>query len=260
MEHPSPNQKGITPQRVGKIALLFVLLFATVTGVSSLAYTVALPLVKPYRSWDPYGCFLLISAHHIVQAALTLLLLCLLRSTRTATWADMGFHAGKASLGLKPTLLFCALWLFAQFGLSLWLKTTAGAEVGLAYPPTVTNLVGNGLFELLLSGTSEELLFRALPIALTIRALGPDLSANRAAQGVGIALATLIFTLAHIQFQWFPLQITHFSLPQILTCCISGSFFGYLFVKTKSVLAPMIAHNLLNAVITLTAALMTVAL
>ncbi len=67
---------------------------------------------------------------------------------------------------------------------------------------------------------------------------------------VAIACSTVIFMLAHINFNLNPFVITHFSLAQQLTCLIFGTFYGWLLVKTKSVIGPMLAHNLLNGVIT----------
>ncbi|MFP4016478.1 MAG: type II CAAX prenyl endopeptidase Rce1 family protein [Halanaerobiales bacterium] len=50
--------------------------------------------------------------------------------------------------------------------------------------------------------------------------------------------------------------MTYFNSLQQLTCLIFGVFYGYLFVKTRSVFGPILAHNLLNGVITISTILL----
>jgi membrane protease YdiL (CAAX protease family) len=67
---------------------------------------------------------------------------------------------------------------------------------------------------------------------------------------VAIACATLIFMLAHINFNL--IRLPSRTLPSAADHLpIFGAFYGGLMVKTKSVVGPMLAHNLLNGVITL---------
>jgi membrane protease YdiL (CAAX protease family) len=62
-------------------------------------------------------------------------------------------------------------------------------------------------------------------------------------------IATLIFMLAHINIAFAPLRVTHFNLLQQLTVLVFGAFYAFLFIKTRSLLGSILAHNLLNAVI-----------
>ena len=57
--------------------------------------------------------------------------------------------------------------------------------------------------------------------------------------------------LAHINFNLHPFAVTYFNLAQQITCLIFGAFYGWLLTKTRSIIGPMLAHNLLNGVITL---------
>ena len=80
------------------------------------------------------------------------------------------------------------------------------------------------------------------------------------AWGAAITVSTLVFTLAHINFNLYPFRITNFNLAQLITCVIFGVYYGLLMKKTGSILGPMLAHNLLNGVITLSSLIMTIAL
>lgn len=55
--------------------------------------------------------------------------------------------------------------------------------------------------------------------------------------------------LAHINIAVNPLRVTHFNLLQQVTVFTFGAFYAFLFVRTRSLLGPILAHNLLNAVI-----------
>ena len=55
--------------------------------------------------------------------------------------------------------------------------------------------------------------------------------------------------LAHINIAFNPRRVTHFNLLQQLTCLTFGSFYALLFLRTRSLLGPILAHNLLHAVI-----------
>jgi membrane protease YdiL (CAAX protease family) len=82
------------------------------------------------------------------------------------------------------------------------------------FPLTAKNFTGYFLFEILLSGTSEDVMFRALVVTSML-------------------------------FLWRNL----FRVERHLN--IFGTFYGYLMVKTKSIAGPILAHNLLNGVITI---------
>jgi membrane protease YdiL (CAAX protease family) len=63
------------------------------------------------------------------------------------------------------------------------------------------------------------------------------------------SIATIIFMLAHINIAFYPLRVTHFNILQQITVLIFGAFYAFLFIRTKSLLGSILAHNLLNAVI-----------
>lgn len=127
----------------------------------------------------------------------------------------------------------------------------AWGSPGFTFPLNFRNYIGYYLFEVLLSGTSEEIMFRSLVITLMLSLWGKYFSNSKRFSIVVISASTLIFMIAHINFNLFPFKITHFDILQQLTCLASGLCFGYLFLKTKSIVGCMIAHNLLNGIITL---------
>jgi len=91
-----------------------------------------------------------------------------------------------------------------------------------------------------LSGPSEEILFRSLPITMVLSVLDPDTRRDRAIVVFG---AALLFAIAHID------MIT-FSIPWFQVCYafVLGIAYGYTFIRTKSVIYPMIMHSMSNVI------------
>ena len=114
---------------------------------------------------DKDGTFFAVSVHHIIIAALALLAIFLLHR-----YKKLGF-------GIKPVydsasakitavccggyLIYYVIW-YAVIGFRL------NAVSGYGYELNALNVIGTLCFQLLLSGTAEELIFRAIPVTLLI--------------------------------------------------------------------------------------------
>ena len=233
------------------VPLITAALYALTTVISGVSYNLAEQVASPLMRFDPDQAFLVISIHHVFQAIAAFLLIALLALVLRKKVPDFGFNKNELRFSIRSVLLFCGVWFVIQFALSYLLTRSGVVDASFAYPLTARNFIGNFLFEVLLSGTSEEILFRAMTIPLMVLVFRTFMKKETTANIVAIACATLIFMLAHINFNLHPFAITHFNLAQQITCLIFGAFYGWLMVKTKSVVGPMLAHNLLNGVITL---------
>lgn len=229
---------------------IVIVLFSAITVISSVSYTVASQLYGNFGSLDPYNSFLLITLHHILQAIAAGLIICLMAKVLNLKLQQFGFNLNGFSFSMKKIMIFCGVFTVVQLVGSIYLINTASIPVGFSFPLTFRNFLGYFLFEILLTGTSEEILFRALSIPLVLHSL-KFIKSERKANVFAVMASTFIFMLAHINFNLNPFQITYFYPLQQITCFITGTFFGYLFVKTKSVLGPMIAHNAINGIITM---------
>jgi membrane protease YdiL (CAAX protease family) len=146
-------------------------------------------------------------------------------------------------------LLFSLFWFVLQGVLGVLMVVFGNTPATFQFPMTAWNFGGYFAFQILLSGTSEEVLFRALVMAPLLiygkRAGLPEKPSTLLAGGI----ATLIFMLAHINITFDPFRVTNFNLLQQFTVFTFGAFYAFLFIKTRSLLGPVLAHNLLNAVI-----------
>lgn len=231
------------------LALICGFYFA-VTLISSASFDLAATIYTPFRYLDPDNCFLRISIHHVVQGVIAFVCVFLLSRILKMKLYDFGFNRNRFLFAVRRILLFSGFWFVIQLSLSILLARTTSMDIALSYPLTARNFIGNFAFEVLLSGTSEEILFRALAIPFMVCVLRKFVWSEKIVHAIAASAATLVFMLAHINFNLHPFRVTHYNLAQQMTCLVFGQFFGYLQIKTNSVLGPMLAHNILNGVIT----------
>lgn len=104
-------------------------------------------------------------------------------------------------------------------------------------------------FQMLLSGTCEEPLFRGMVMVVLARYMkGMHQIGKWEIPTTGI-IATVLFMLAHIGFTLSPFAITHFSVLQQFTALGLGVYYAVSFHRTGSLLCPILSHNFANVVI-----------
>lgn len=206
-------------------------------GVPMLAGAIASAF--DYEAFDPDGAFAWLYVHHLVQAFVFILLIVAIRRFRNL---DFGLGMGDVTVGVKCVLRFALL-----FSLYLVVTLVPAVLMGLlpvfAYPLTPRNVLGYLSFQLLMSGPSEELIFRAFAITM----LGTVVKGRFLSGKVSLAnfLAALIFGLAHVSFSLAPFSVS-FSIPQVVLSVVLGLFYGDCYEKSGSVLYPMIMHSFGN--------------
>ncbi|HAD07283.1 MAG TPA: hypothetical protein DCE76_09010 [Anaerolineaceae bacterium] len=217
--------------------------------ISEISFLLARPAYQALKFLDPDGSFLYISIHHIFQGLFALLAIWIVSIRWRIPFADFGFNTHQWRYALGWVIRFSLFWFVLQISLGLWLVLTGNNLTSFQFPLNAQNFGGYFAFQILLSGTGEEPLFRSLVMTpLLFYGNGAGLSEKRNAI-IATAIATLIFMIAHINFAFNALRITYFNPLQQLTCLLFGVFYAFLFLRTKSILGPILAHNLLNAVI-----------
>lgn len=236
-------------QTGGKIGLLGLVFLVLTRLISEIAFLLAQPMYQSLRAFDPDGSFLYITLHHLCQGLFSLLVILIMARMFRIPLVDFGFNLNNWRYTVRLVLLFSLFWFFLQGGIGALMMVFGDSTAAFPFPLTVWNFGGYFAFQILLSGTSEEILFRALvmtPLLTYGKNSGLAEKPNALLAG---GIATLIFMLAHINIALDPLRVTHFSILQQLTVLTFGAFYTFLFVKTRSILGPILAHNLLNAVI-----------
>jgi membrane protease YdiL (CAAX protease family) len=111
----------------------------------------------------------------------------------------------------------------------------------LDYPLTAGNVIGWLGFQGLYVGPTEEVLYRSLLVTyLTVRMPGKLRAGRYEMNGAGVVVAA-IFALAHIESfgnEWWVV-----AFGQQLYAFALGVLYAYWLEKSKSVLAPVVGHN-----------------
>ena len=236
--------------RTGGLMAFLALAFLILTRlISEISFLLAQPVYQTLRFLDPDGSFLNISLHHLFQGLLALLAIFLLSRMLRIPLTDFGFNLNDWRYAVRLVLQFSLFWFFFQGGIGVLMMLFGDSSAAFRFPLTAWNFGGYFAFQILLSGTSEEILFRALvmtPLLVYGKKSGLAEKPNGLLAG---GIATLIFMLAHINIAFDPLRVTHFNLLQQLTVFTFGSLYAFLFLRTRSLVGPILAHNLLNAAI-----------
>ena len=174
---------------------------------------------------------------------------CIFRSSLS----EYGFRKDGFRKGIKSVAIILFIWLFVQGIVGIVFILTNISKPGFNYPLTYKNYLGNLGFQILLSGTSEEILYRAFPIPIMML-LGKHLKMKTSHSNfLAIGTTILFFLVGHIGYTLVPFRIVYYSIYQLLTVFIFGVFYGVLFIKYKNVYLVMILHGMLNAIIALLA-------
>lgn len=218
------------------VFIVVIFIFAIQSIASKLGGVIA--GLFDYHSIDKDNAFLWITTHHLVQMIIALLLIAVIHKKSGIRF----FLRPKISkTGIKYTIIFS----IAILGYVL-ISYTIGYKMNTiqAYPYelNVSNILGSLGFQLLLSGTSEEILFRAFPIAV----LGYVFHKYEYKScTLEIIVSALLFSIAHISWSISPFTIS-FSWFQLIYAFVLGLIYGITYVKSKSIIYPMIMHGLSN--------------
>ena len=192
-----------------------------------------------YQAIDPDGAYAWISVRHLIQALIILIFIAILNIVKPLKY---GFGWGNKEVGKKYVVSFTIIFGAGSL-VSHVLTILTGSFQQFPYPLTASNILGQLSFQLLLSGPSEELIFRAFAITM----LGIVIK-NRWFNGKASAaniIAAVIFGLAHMSFSFAPFGVVYNPF-QVVMAIVLGLFYGDCYEKTKSIYYPMMMHSISN--------------
>ena len=193
-----------------------------------------------YGSIDPHNLFAFISVHHVVQALIALLIIVACKKLYNITF---GFKLGKVRKGQKYVLVFTAVMLVYAL-VSYVIAYYVGVINPLDFPLNARNVLGTLGFQFLLSGPSEEILFRGLPISILLLVFKKSRILK---WGISLetVVAALLFSLAHIKWSLSPFEFD-FDFYQLVYAFVLGVVYGKVYQKTESIYYPMLMHSISN--------------
>lgn len=198
-----------------------------------------------YKAIDEYGIFASISVHHIVQMLIALLAIIILTKKYKI---DFGFSAGDKKSGIKYLLVFTFAVLIFTI-ISYGIRYFSNQIIQYNYPLNAKNVLGTLGFQLLLSGPSEEILFRALPIGILTYCNGSNKERKftKLQLSYEVIIAAALFSIAHIRWTINPFSIS-MNYLQLIYCFVLGIADGKAYQESNSVIYPMIMHSISNVI------------
>jgi membrane protease YdiL (CAAX protease family) len=150
----------------------------------------------------------------------------------------IGFRARQIKLTLRVVCWTCAVVFPAMF-FGLWLLKSCGLHLPLRpVPPQGHGWVGWLLYQFMYVAVAEEVFFRGYVQNNILKSTSTIIHERRKLlQLVSIIISAACFAAAHIIIQGKIISVLIF-LP--------GLILGWLFIRTKSLLAPILFHGLAN--------------
>jgi len=206
-----------------------------------------------YDKVDPNNIFAWLSVHHLIQMLIALAIIFIISKVLRV---DFGFHLGETSVGMRYFLLFTGAITVIALGYHILLENL-GQPITYNYPLNTRNIFGYLGFQLFLSGLSEEILYRALPVTLFVFAFGKKTTEIRNVT-LEVVLASLLFTAAHIKWTITPFSISELNIFGLFYSFAMGILNGFVYQKSRSILYPMLMHIISNFLMVGTGYLFTV--
>lgn len=219
--------------------IIAYILLAVAQVLLGKAGTLAADLI-PYRQFDPFDSFAGISIHHATELILALAILLALTKL---LGLDFYFQTGDRKKGIKYLMIFVAAFLVITVVQHSIMALNNQLPV-YAFPLDGRNIAGTLSFQLLLSGPAEEVIFRALPIILLIRAFGGSIQIKGSVT-LEVVLASLLFAFAHVRWSLIPLTFEA-NFFQLIYAFALGTIQGIVYQKSRSILYPVLMHSLSN--------------
>lgn len=218
--------------------VVFVLLFLLQVFLGKTGYFIADMI--PYRQIDPYDVFAGISIHHAVQMIIALVLIAVLGKLLKVNFY---FQLGNVKRGIKYLVIFTAA--FAVISIVVHILMYVNNQLpSYAFPLDRRNILGTLGFQLFLSGPSEEVVYRALPITILIYAFGKSIPIKNNIT-LEVILAAVLFAFAHTNWSLSPFvfEVDYF---RVFYAFVLGTIQGVVYQRSESILYPMLMHSFSN--------------
>jgi len=195
-----------------------------------------------YKQIDPYNKFASVSVHHFVQMLLTLVVIGVLSKLLKI---NFNFGFGDKKTGLKYLSVFTGSFLIIAVIMYAFTHITKQIPV-YDFPLNRNNVAGTLGFQLFLSGPSEEILFRALPVTMFLYIFGKSIKVHKLIT-LEVILASLLFSIAHIKWSLAPftVQADYF---QLVYAFALGTVQGVTYQKSRSIIYPILMHSFSNVI------------
>lgn len=193
-----------------------------------------------FEQIDPWNIYAGISVHHFIQMIIALA--AIVAVSRKIN-IDFYFGLGDREKGKKYLAVFTSVFICISLAIHIIMKINSTLPV-YNFPLNTGNILGTLGFQLFLSGTSEEILYRALPITVLsyVFRQRSKLKWNITFEAL---IASFLFAAAHIKWSLDPLLVKA-DCFQLLYAFVLGTVQGIAYQKSRSIVYPVLMHSVSN--------------
>jgi uncharacterized protein len=223
-----------------KRIIVLLLSFLLTLVIPKIASAMALWLHNHVIHVDGYWISAL---HQVFQALIAILLLKLwLRKP----FSELGFRLGNIAQGTKLTVIFLIMWtgiVVVYYIGALHLYPGFAQYIRGYYSPDREHMIKSLSYVGTMTGLGEEPLYRALVLLPLMKYWDSNIRIGRLKLPYAVLVSGLIFAAGHIEFTFIPLRLVSIDYLQVTFNFILGIWWGMIFLRTKSLLWSVLAHN-----------------
>jgi membrane protease YdiL (CAAX protease family) len=214
-------------------------------GIPYLAANAAFVCSKVLHTPSPYGPTLpWLYMQHGLQLAVALVVIAILKFWLLP--ADYGLHWPRGATYIWPAILWGAFFGVLMTAVDYAPQLLAGTKPDPGFPLTSANIWGWTFFEGVYVGPTEEIPFRALLVTCLATTMPGKLHLGRFNMNWAGIIVALIFALLHATN--FEMRHWPQALGQQVYAFALGVFYAYWLEKSRSVVAPIVGHNVSDVV------------
>lgn len=182
--------------------------------------------------------------HHLVQIIPVFIIISL--PIFKKSYSDWGLNNKNKELSKTIIIKFALGFLvFFIIGKSLFLLIYKPQSI-LDFNPSLKSIWQVIIFRFIFPGLSEEILFRSYLITLLMISWKKIYTFNTIEIPFAGIIAAILFSIAHIGISLYPFKITYYDPIQLFFAFSFGIYYSVIFYKTKSIIAPIITHNIID--------------
>jgi membrane protease YdiL (CAAX protease family) len=160
--------------------------------------------------------------------------------------ADYGLHWPRGKTYILPAIVWGIVFATLVAAGGSWLDSALHLKATQEFAITNKNVWGWSIFEGLYVGPTEEIPFRALLVTYLAATMPGKLRIGRFNMNWAGIIVALLFALAHIQTFW--MVDWQDAVIQQFYAVAWGIAYAYWLEKSKSIVAPIIAHNISDGI------------
>ena len=185
---------------------------------------------------------------YIIQTGLAVLIV---RYVFGYPMSHMGFTLKNWKTSITLTMRFIAIWLILDivfYFICLNFVSNFDSYIKYYYVEDSNNLLRDFVVGCLFAGVGEEPLFRGLVVLVLTPVVTSKVKIGKVQLPFLALISGFIFMIAHIVYDVSPLRIVRIDYLQLMLTFILGTIWASIFIKTKSLFGPVLAHTLANII------------